>query len=106
MTHFMAPLEEGGAGLSGEEVLDIIMFEQENLRLVESIVQKEGIDADFRKAERLTVMTTPETVEENARLEKYFRKLLAQSTKHKGRTFPAEIVNDPVEARKVCHSLF
>lgn len=51
----MAPLEEGGAGLSAEDAMDVIMFEQSNLDLVESIVRSEGIEADFWRGSRVEV---------------------------------------------------
>jgi hypothetical protein len=51
----MAPLEEGGAGLSAEDAMDVIMFEQSNLDLVESLVRSEGIEADFWRGSRVEV---------------------------------------------------
>lgn len=49
----MAPLEEGGAGLSAEDAMDVIMLEQSNLDLIENIVRTEGIDADFWRGSRV-----------------------------------------------------
>lgn len=46
------PLEQGGAGLTPEEALDIFYFEHDNLDLVEEIVKKEGLDVDFWRGDR------------------------------------------------------
>lgn len=101
MTPFMAPLEQGGAGLTAEEVVDVILFEQDNLALVESIVQREGIDADFKKAPRFEVLTNPESAAENARLHRLFTSTVERMPKHRGRSLPVKIISNAAEARKV-----
>jgi hypothetical protein len=47
------PLEEGGAGLTEEEALAIHFFELENLACLDELVQREGIDAEFRNSGRI-----------------------------------------------------
>lgn len=98
---FMAPVEQGGGGLTMEEVVEILMFEQDNLDLVESIVKKEGIDADFKRADRFEVLTTPESAAENGRLYRQFLSVLDKHPRLKGRKFQVEIINDPKEAKRV-----
>jgi len=100
MTSFMAPLEQGGAGLTAEEVVDIIMFEQDNLDLVESLVKKEGIDADFRRHTRFEVLTNPVSAAENVRLHRLFTETVAR-TKSAGRSLDVKMVHNSAEAKKV-----
>lgn len=97
----MAPLEEGGAGLTAEQAMDVIMLEQSNLDLVESIVKSEGIDADFWRGSRVEVLTTPEGAADNMRNYELMQKLLKTHPRHQGRVLDWEIVTDPGEVRKV-----
>lgn len=47
------PLEQGGAGLTAEDALDVLFFEQDTLDLVEQIVLREKLDVDFWRGHRL-----------------------------------------------------
>ncbi|BEI92386.1 uncharacterized protein CcaverHIS019_0500140 [Cutaneotrichosporon cavernicola] len=101
LTPLMAPLDEGGAGLSADDAIDVIMFEQSNIDLVESIVQSEGIDADFWRGSRVEVLRTPAGAADNLRNYELMRKLLKTHPKHKGRVLDWEIVTDPVAVKKL-----
>lgn len=97
----MAALEEGGAGLTAEQAMDVIMLEQSNLDLVESIVRSEGIEADFWRGSRVEVLTTPEGAANNMRNYELMMKLLKTHPRHKGRVLDWEIITDPGQVRKV-----
>ena len=45
------PLAEGGAGVSNDEAVRIILSERENYELAQEIVRKEGLDVDLVTAE-------------------------------------------------------
>lgn len=55
-SQLVRPLKEGGAGLTPQDAVDVTFFELDNLDLVEDIVKKEGIDADFWRGERIEGM--------------------------------------------------
>lgn len=101
LTPLMASLEEGGTGLTAEQAMDVIMLEQSNLDLVESIVRSEGIDADFWRGSRVEVLTSPEGAADNMRNYELMMKLLKTHPKHKGRVLDWEIITDPAQVRKV-----
>lgn len=50
-TSLTKPLTEGGAGVSKEEAIKIILSERENYELAQEIVKKEGMDVDLVTAE-------------------------------------------------------
>lgn len=50
-TSLTKPLAEGGAGVSKEEAIKIILSERENYELAQEIVRKEGMDVDLVTAE-------------------------------------------------------
>ncbi|GMK53416.1 hypothetical protein CspeluHIS016_0100020 [Cutaneotrichosporon spelunceum] len=101
LTPLMAPLEEGGAGLSAEDALDVIMFEQSNMDLVENLVRSERIDADFWRGSRVEVLVTPEGAAGNLRNYELMQRLLKTHPKHQGRVLDWEVVTDPAAVRKL-----
>jgi hypothetical protein len=98
--YWMAPLSAGGGGLTLEEVVEILMFEQENLELVESIINKEGIDADFKKATRYEVLMSPKAAADNQRLYSLFKSVIDNDPKYMGRKFDVEFFDSPEAAQK------
>lgn len=49
----MQPVEEGGAGLSPEDAVDVIFNEQDTLELAKEVVAKEGLDVDLWTGSKL-----------------------------------------------------
>jgi hypothetical protein len=56
MEALCAPLEEGGAGLTEEEALDVHFFELENLDYIAEMVDQEKMDVDFWRGDRIEGM--------------------------------------------------
>jgi len=97
------PLAEGGSGLTPEEALDLVMFEQANLDVVHGLLKAEGLDSsvDFWRGHRLEVITSRKEAEENIRLHALMQRTKANSTKHRDTKVDWELISDPAEATRV-----
>ncbi|TXT07093.1 hypothetical protein VHUM_03263 [Vanrija humicola] len=95
------PLEEGGAGLSEEDALDILYFEAEHLEVTADIIRKEKLDVDLWTGQRLEVFTTDEGVRRNRELMAQFFAAKAKSAKHRHKRVDWELVADTAEAQRL-----
>ncbi|BEI80771.1 hypothetical protein CcaverHIS002_0113000 [Cutaneotrichosporon cavernicola] len=101
MGHLTKPLSHGGGGVSEEDALDVLFFEQETLDLCELIVMRERLDVDFWRGYRLVVSTTPEGVEESKRTLDAYHRAIKRSAKHGDKRLDASALFDAGEAERV-----
>ena len=52
-SNFSAPLEQGGAGLSVEEAIEVVYHEMENFRYAAEVIKREKWAVDLWEGERL-----------------------------------------------------
>ncbi|WWD02358.1 hypothetical protein V865_000397 [Kwoniella europaea PYCC6329] len=100
LTLLTTPLEEGGAGLTIEEAIEVLDFEKRVLEEVTQTVEKEKWDVDFWKGEKVEVRISQEG---KTKMNENYGKWIAARENHPGLkgTQPEWTWNeDEVEAKK------
>lgn len=100
------PLAEGGAGLTEADAVDVYFFEMENLALVAEINEREKLDADFWRGERLEVFTSDEGVRANEATLQSFNAAQAK-TRHRDKPMECGLLrgDDAVKRSRISNAL-
>jgi len=100
MADLCTPLENGGAGLTEDDALDVHFFELDNLDYIEGLVRSEKLDVDFWRGTRIEAITSREASGNNhVVLRKWQAALKRYGKANCGQTF--EVISDPEEAKRV-----
>ncbi|WVQ83329.1 hypothetical protein IAT38_005468 [Cryptococcus sp. DSM 104549] len=97
----IAPLCAGGSGLSEEEALHVLDNEMDTLEYAAELVEKERLDVDFWKGQKLEVKVSEGAADSARAAYKAFKSARSKSENHPPRSGEWELIDDPVQAKAI-----